>query len=463
MRGTVEPPEHDLDWIAEDLRGLALEVEELTQDPSNARLHPERNMEALKASLHRFGQRKPVVVRREGMIVIAGNGTLEAARALGWSHLAAVIVEDDATTATGYAIADNRTAELAEWDTRALYALLESVGGELPLTDLGFNEEELEALLEGLPELEEEESPAEDPGAEEPPENPVSEPGKLYELGAHLLLCGDCRSPEAWQELLGEDRVNVVITSPPYASQRKYDESSGFKPIHPDDYCEWWEPLQALVASHLTEDGSFFVNIKEHCEDGQRSLYVKDLVIAHVREWGWRFVDEFCWRNTKNGVPGRWRDRLKNAWEPVLHFSTGGHKFRPTGAGSNSAACFDYDKRNGYSKTGSGFQKDGAPVGGYREGVAWPSNVIECAASSSPLHSAAFPVKLPEFFVKAFTDKGDSVLDPFMGSGTTLIAAARQGRRCYGMEISPAYCDVIRKRWGAWAKVQGVDPGPDAL
>ena len=120
----MEPQENDLAWIAEDLRGLALELGDLTQDPANARLHPERNMEALKASLHRFGQRKPVVVRREGMIVIAGNGTLEAARALGWSHLAAVIVEDDATTATGYAIADNRTTNEA-----VLTDLLELVCG----------------------------------------------------------------------------------------------------------------------------------------------------------------------------------------------------------------------------------------------------------------------------------------------------------------------------------------------
>jgi len=148
MRGTVEPQENDLDWIAEDLRGLALELGDLTQDPANARLHPERNMEALKASLHRFGQRKPVVVRREGMVVIAGNGTLEAARSLGWTHIAAVIVEDDALTATGYAIADNRTAELAEWDTGALARLLESVQGEgLPGADLGFTEKELVELI----------------------------------------------------------------------------------------------------------------------------------------------------------------------------------------------------------------------------------------------------------------------------------------------------------------------------
>ncbi len=192
MKGAVEPQESNLDWIAEDLRGLALELGDLTQDPANARLHPERNMEALKASLHRFGQRKPVVVRREGMIVIAGNGTLAAAKALGWSHVAAVIVEDDATTATGYAIADNRTAELAEWDVKALNALMNSIQGSIGPSELGFEPDDLAALLGGvdLPEEDEKytrkiESPVYEPTGDKPPV------GKLYDNKKAARLIGE--------------------------------------------------------------------------------------------------------------------------------------------------------------------------------------------------------------------------------------------------------------------------------
>ena len=149
MRGTVEPQGSNLDWIAEDLKGLAVEVEDLVSDPANARLHPERNMRALAASLRVYGQRKPVVVRREGMVVIAGNGTLEAARSLGWTHIAAVIVEDDALTATGYAIADNRTGELAEWDYEGLAKLLEELkDGDVDLELLGWLDHEVEPLLQ---------------------------------------------------------------------------------------------------------------------------------------------------------------------------------------------------------------------------------------------------------------------------------------------------------------------------
>ena len=105
-----------LEHIVEPLRALAVGVEELHEDPANARVHPDRNLDAVKASLARFGQRKPIVVRAQGMIVEAGNGTLRAAKALGWTHVAVVVVDDDGVTAAGYAIADNRTAELADWD-----------------------------------------------------------------------------------------------------------------------------------------------------------------------------------------------------------------------------------------------------------------------------------------------------------------------------------------------------------
>lgn len=110
--------------ITEPLRFLAVPLASLNLDPANARLHGEKNLETLKASLAQFGQRKPVVVQKDGMIVRAGNGTVRAARALGWTEIAAVIVEDDNATASQYAIADNRTAELAEWDDEALASLL---------------------------------------------------------------------------------------------------------------------------------------------------------------------------------------------------------------------------------------------------------------------------------------------------------------------------------------------------
>jgi DNA modification methylase len=254
--------------------------------------------------------------------------------------------------------------------------------------------------------------------------------------------------------LLDGAKVNVAITSPPYASQREYDHASGFTPIPPDEYVAWYRDVAAVVELVLAPDGSYFLNIKEHSEEGERSLYVKDLVIAHRRQWGWRFVDEFCWRNTANGVPGKWPNRLKNAWEPVFHFCRSKDiKFRPKAAGHQSEDVVVYSPDNPSAPSGSGLLGCGADK---ITGIAWPSNVIEAKAEGSQgSHSAPFPRALVEFFVKAFSDPGDSVYDPFMGSGTTMAAAHVLGRTGYGCEISPAYCDVILRRM---EELAGVEP-----
>jgi site-specific DNA-methyltransferase (adenine-specific)/site-specific DNA-methyltransferase (cytosine-N4-specific) len=244
--------------------------------------------------------------------------------------------------------------------------------------------------------------------------------------------------------------INVAITSPPYADRRKYDEESGFRPVPPEKYVEWFEAVQVNVAAHLAQDGSFFLNIKEHCEDGQRVLYVKDLVLAHVRIWGWRFVDEFCWYKT--AMPGFWPNRFRNEWEPVFQFSRRADiKFRPAAVSHESDDVPGPRART--STTFGGNHGFDASSRDRKSGAAWPGNVLKLSTRLNPDgndHSAAFPVDLPEFFARAFSDEGDIIFEPFMGSGSTLIAAERTKRRARGCEISPAYCDVAVTRWEAF-------------
>lgn len=282
------------------------------------------------------------------------------------------------------------------------------------------------------------------------------------------VLCADCRDLAAVERLLCGRKANLVITSPPYADRRTYDESSGFAPIPPERYVDWYRDVARVIAAVLAPDGSYLLNIKEHAEDGQRVLYVKDLVLAHVREWGWRFVDEFCWRKTDNGVPGGWGNRFKNAWEPVFHFCRQPQiRFRPQAVGHKSEDCFDYSPSNPKSTSGSGLLGSGrrgmaaentalgramrqtraSDEQGRFAGIARPSNVIEATTESGQgEHAAPFPIALPEFFIRAFTDAGDLVYDPFGGSGTTAVAALRTGRQGYCAEVSPRYCDVIVNR-----------------
>ncbi len=413
-------------------------IADLTRYPGNPR---RGDVTAIRTSVRRLGQYRTIVVRDTGgqLVILAGNHTTEALAAEGHATVRCEVLTCDDADARRINLADNRLAELGGYDDDDLAAILAGLDGDFEGT--GWTQDDYDALLQAEPET------RTDPDdVPEPPAEPVTKPGDIWQLGPHRLICGDCRDFGTVERLLDGVRVNVAFTSPPYASQRAYDESSGFRPIPPDEYVDWFGDVQAGVRAVLADDGSWFVNIKEHCEDGQRHLYVKDLTIAHVRQWGWLFVDELCWVDAKNGVPGGWPNRFKDAWEPVFHFSAAGKiKFNPLANGTESDSVFDSSPATQTSGTGSGLL--GKKGTAEHEGIARPSNVIRIAASSEQGHSAAFPVALPAWFIRAYSDPGDTVLDPFMGSGSTLIAAHLEQRTAYGCEISPAYCDVICRRF----------------
>jgi DNA modification methylase len=438
----------------------------------NARTHSDEQVAQIAASIAEFGFNNPVLVDTNAGI-IAGHGRVLAARKLGIDQVPVVVLDHlSETQKRAYILADNRIGENAGWDDEILRTELTDLkDADLDLALLGFDDDELATLFaEAASEVaasEKEEAPEEVPEA---PAEPVTRPGDIWLIGKHRLICGDCRDYAVVKRLLDGKRANVVITSPPYASQRAYDPSSGFRPVLPEEYIGWYRDVAANIAAILADDGSYFLNIKEHADGGQRNLYVKKLTIAHVEQWGWRFVDELCWRKTDDGVPGGWGNRFKNAWEPVFHFCRHEKiKFRPKAVGHWSEDCFDYSPNNPKSTSGSGLLGTGprgaaADLGknhdswqttrrnandleGRHGGIARPSNVIEVKTESSQgSHSAPFPRALAEFFVKAFSDSGDLIFDPFLGSGTTIAAAHVLDRIGYGIEISPAYCDVILRR-----------------
>jgi hypothetical protein len=197
----------------------------------------------------------------------------------------------------------------------------------------------------------------------------------------------------------------VVITSPPYATQRQYDPSSGFEPVPPERYVAWFQDVAAAIESVLAPDGSYFLNIKAHAEEGEQHTYVMDLVLAHKRQWGWRFVDEFCWRKTDDGVPGGWSNRFKNAWERSITFHasarsssgrarwatgpTTASDYSPDNPKSTSAA--DCSARAARPRAGQGQEpcslEDHTPQRQRpRRPTRWagaPSNVIEAKTESS--------------------------------------------------------------------------------
>lgn len=472
-------PSHAIQESIREPELVRLRLDAILPWGGNPREHDAEQLRLLGKSLERYGLVALPVVQAGTNKLIAGHGRLMAlkGRLAPDAEVPVLAVHLSDQDAVGYAVADNRLTDLSTWNIPALRsAIAEIDDGAFDIEATGFTQDALDELFP-VDESDFSADSSKDPDAvPAAPKNPVTRKGDLWKLGQHRLLCGDCRDSGDVAMLFDGVRINVAITSPPYASQREYDPGSGFKPIRPDEYAAWYKSVADNIKANIEADGSYFCNIKEHCEGGQRSLYVKDLVIAHAREWGWRYVDEFCWRNTRNGVPGVWPNRFKNAWEPVFHFAEGVPKerpdaladeesasfvdgwepvfhysqdtqikFNPDAVSTKSNAVFKYKKDNAESKSGSGLM---GTIVGKTTGKARPSNVVETAAESAVgEHSAPYPVALPRFFILAFSDRGDVVFDPFMGSGTTLIAAHATGRVGYGTEISPTYCDVIVRRW----------------
>lgn len=242
--------------------------------------------------------------------------------------------------------------------------------------------------------------------------------------------------------------VDLIFTSPPYADQRK----TTYGGIHPDDYVEWFLPRAEAMRDCLKPTGSFVLNIKEKAMNGERHTYVLELILA-LRKQGWRWVEEYVWHK-KNCYPGKWPNRFRDSWERLLHFTTS-RKFKmnqdavmvPMGDWKHARLrnLSETDRIRDLSRNGNGF---GKRVANWTEReFAYPTNVLhmptECGYQG---HPATFPSTLPEWFIRLFTDPLDLVLDPFAGSGTTLVAAEELGRNSIGIEILPDYCGVIKER-----------------
>jgi len=259
------------------------------------------------------------------------------------------------------------------------------------------------------------------------------------------LFLGDCS-----QELLNieSNSVDLIFTSPPYADQRK----NTYGGIHPDKYVDWFLPISEQLLRVLNERGTFVLNIKEKVVEGERSTYVMELILA-MRKQGWLWTEEFIWHK-KNSFPGKWPNRFRDSWERLLQFNKQ-KDFNmyqdavkvPIGdwAKGRLKNLSETDKIRDNAKNGSGFGKNVSNWVGKDE--VYPTNVLHLATEcNNKNHSAAFPNELPEWFIKLFTKEGDTVLDPFLGSGTTVFVAEKMNRNAIGIEILDEYYNAIQQK-----------------
>ncbi len=260
-----------------------------------------------------------------------------------------------------------------------------------------------------------------------------------------IIELGDCLEV---LKCYPDNFFNLLVTSPPYADSR----NKTYGGIKPDEYVEWFLPRASEFLRVLRPDGTFILNIKEKVVSGERHTYVIELILA-LRNQGWYWTEEFVWHK-KNCYPGKWPNRFRDAWERCLQFNKS-KKFNmyqeevmvPMGdwAKNRLKKLSDTDRTRDESKVNSGFGKNISNWLGRK--MAYPTNVLHFATECyNRNHSAVFPESLPEWFIKLFTQEHDWVLDPFVGSGTTVKVAQELTRNSVGIDILPEYCKMAKER-----------------
>ena len=260
-----------------------------------------------------------------------------------------------------------------------------------------------------------------------------------------VLINGDCRTELS---KVASDSVDLIVTSPPYADQR----ATTYGGIKPDEYVAWFLPIADELQRVLKPTGTFVLNVKEPAIDGERHTHIIEIVLE-MRRRGWLWTEEFAWHK-KNCYPGKWPNRFRDAWERLLQFNKQ-RKFKmrqdsvmvPVGDWhiSRMKNLSETDQARDESRVGSGFGKKVANWVG--RDMVYPTNVLHGATEcGNRNHSAVFPYWLPEWFINLFTDPGDTILDPFMGSGTTAFAALENGRNVVGIEVHEPYYQELSER-----------------
>lgn len=416
-------------------------IEDLRPDPMNANRGTPRGHGIIEHSIRKHGAGRPGLAAKDGTM-IAGSQTLEEMAALGFEIVPVhttgkqwpVHIRDDiepgSPEAIEMAIEDNRSSELGlDWDASILVDLPESVD----LSQL-FSTDELSALLAdvGQPEI----------GGDEfdttPPEGPTrTAVGDLWSISGngltHRLIVGDCTDPLVVERLMGGEEINCVFTSPPYDQQRTYEGNMALD----------WRALVSgallLATQHCASDAQLFVNLGLVHRDGRVVRYWDNL-IADMEDEGWPLFGWYVW-DKQTSLPVDWHGRLAISHEWVFHFAQSEMSPRKT-IPTKTAGRSGGNSRRVADGQLEAISNNRPPV--YAARVAYSVISVSSSGGISGDHPAPFPIALPETFMGAYA--GDLWYDPFLGSGTSIIAAERAGRRCVGVEINPRYADLALAR-----------------
>ncbi len=424
-------------------------VEALIPFARNPRTHSEAQVAKIAASIVEYGWTQPILVDGANGI-ICGHGRLAAARKLGLAEVPVIELGHlSPTQKRAYVIGDNQLALQAGWDEELLaleLAELQEAGYDLLLT--GFDDAEIERLLADAVAVDEEAAPGQDEAEDadevpDAPANPVSHQGDVWQLGAHRLICGDAADAEVVAALMAGESADLCFTSPPYGNQRDYTNA-----------IVDWDDLMCGVFARLpmAAAGQVLVNLGLIHRDNEVVPYWNGW-LDWMRSQGWRRFAWYVW-DQGPGLPGDWSGRLAPAFEFIFHFNREArraNKIVPCKfAGQDKHLRADGSSTAMRGKDGevAGWNHVGTPTQDHRI----PDSVIRIMRHKGKIgqgidHPAVFPVDLPAHIMEAFSDVGGIVFEPFGGSGTSLLAGQRTGRKVRAVEIAPEYVDVALKRF----------------
>ena len=373
-------------------------VDKLIPYAKNARTHSDEQVAQIAGSIKEFGFNNPVLVDKDNS-VIAGHGRLMAARKLGMDKVPVVELEHlTESQRKAYVLADNRIALNSGWDTSMLSLELQDLKDDIDLSLLGFDPDELDALLNPI---EETEGLTDEDAVPDVPDEPKTKLGDIYILGNHRLMCGDSCSIDAVEKLTNGQLIDIFVTDPPY--NVAYEGSNGLKIKNDDMSDDKFRQFLAdafIAASVVMKPGAVFYiwhadiegyNFRGACRDAkfkvrQCLIWNKDSLVMGRQDYHWKH--EPCLYGWKDGAAHLWAADRKQ------------------------------------------------------------STIIQCKKPrKNDIHPTMKPVELMEYQILNNTKGADIVLDLFGGSGSTLIAAEKLGRKSCLMELDPKYCDVIVQRW----------------
>ncbi|MGC1890317.1 MAG: DNA methyltransferase [Stellaceae bacterium] len=401
-------------------------IQELKPDPANPRRHSKKQIRQMAESIKAFGFNVPILIDRHGNI-IAGHGRWLACRDLGFTEVPTLCLDHlTPTQARAFMIADNRLTEIAVWDDRLLAQQLKEltlVGLDFDIEVTGFEMGEIDLRIASLDDPAQAEADPTDV-VPEIPATPLSKLGDMWLLHRHRLLCGSALDSAVFAALMGEERAATAFIDPPY-NVRIDGHAGGLGAIHHRPF-----PMASgeMDRSQFTAFlGQAFRNLTAFSIDGSIHFvcmdwrHVEELLAAGREAYG--ELKNICvWVKDNAGMGSFYRSRHELVC--VFKYGRNGHRnnIQLGQFGRNRSNVWHYPGANSFARSSE-------------EG-----NLLA-------LHPTVKPVAMVADAILDCSARGDIVLDTFLGSGTTLVAAERTGRRCHGMELDPAYVDTSVRRW----------------